>query len=562
MPGEMMQAALQYVGIGWPVFPVDGNKKPMVKEGVKAASLDPKRIQGWWGTWPTAAIGCHTGAAGLVVIDCDIKNGINGIANFERLCIDKNNAPIVITPSGGKHIFFKDTTGGKIKPSIGKLVPGVDIRGGISYVILPPSKIVGGEYKAIGELVTKNIPCIPTDLAKRLLNTTIPVMGCNVEDSNVIHLGIRNQTLTSLAGTMRRKGMTENEIFAAMMVTNTERCQPPLQEDEVNQIIKSVCKYAPEKIHNTRFQIKEWKLLKAVDAFKPRQKMDWIVEGLFLPQTVNIIAAEGGTGKTWLGLSLCSCIARGVPWLGRKVLQGSALYVDEEMGENFILDREVMAIRGIMGDDSLPIGIYSGVGIDLREQSDLNRLDIEIQNGGYRFVVLDSLSSLAAGMDENNAKDTAPMLQSLREIARQNGACIILMHHTNKSGIYRGSTDLKAKVDLMLVISGTPDNLTFKFEKNRHGSINGKFYGRVVFKEDMYWMEACEKTYQNVAETAILNYLEKVEKATRADIMACNKNIPAKTLSSSIYRLMDELLIYRVNPHEKGQGVQAIYARN
>jgi transposase len=39
--------------------------------------------------------------------------------------------------------------------------------------------------------------------------------------------------LTSLAGTMRRRGMEAEEIEAALLVTNNKRCDPPLAEDEV-----------------------------------------------------------------------------------------------------------------------------------------------------------------------------------------------------------------------------------------------------------------------------------------------------------------------------------------
>src|SRR5262249_57240905 len=60
-----------------------------------------------------------------------------------------------------------------------------------------------------------------------------------------IHEGYRNDTLTSLAGTMRRRGMGAEEIEAALLVTNNKRCDPPLAEDEVRKIASSVCRYKP-----------------------------------------------------------------------------------------------------------------------------------------------------------------------------------------------------------------------------------------------------------------------------------------------------------------------------
>ena len=57
--------------------------------------------------------------------------------------------------------------------------------------------------------------------------------------------GERNRTLLSLGGTMRRRGMEEPEILAALLETNRGRCRPPLSEREVGRIAASVARYEP-----------------------------------------------------------------------------------------------------------------------------------------------------------------------------------------------------------------------------------------------------------------------------------------------------------------------------
>lgn len=57
----------------------------------------------------------------------------------------------------------------------------------------------------------------------------------------------RNSALTSLAGTMRRKGMDEPEILAALLEVNRRRCEPPLAEEEVRSISTSVSRYEPQE---------------------------------------------------------------------------------------------------------------------------------------------------------------------------------------------------------------------------------------------------------------------------------------------------------------------------
>lgn len=44
---------------------------------------------------------------------------------------------------------------------------------------------------------------------------------------------------------MRRRGMGFDEIEAALLVTNSKRCCPPLADDEVLKIASSVCRYKP-----------------------------------------------------------------------------------------------------------------------------------------------------------------------------------------------------------------------------------------------------------------------------------------------------------------------------
>lgn len=55
--------------------------------------------------------------------------------------------------------------------------------------------------------------------------------------------GGRNNNLTSIAGIMFRRGMNEAEVLAALEWENSVRCDPPLMEREVEQIVRSVARY-------------------------------------------------------------------------------------------------------------------------------------------------------------------------------------------------------------------------------------------------------------------------------------------------------------------------------
>jgi len=57
--------------------------------------------------------------------------------------------------------------------------------------------------------------------------------------------GGRNAALASMAGKMRRAGCSADAVLQALRVTNDERCRPPLPDDEVAAIARSIGRYAP-----------------------------------------------------------------------------------------------------------------------------------------------------------------------------------------------------------------------------------------------------------------------------------------------------------------------------
>jgi Bifunctional DNA primase/polymerase, N-terminal/Primase C terminal 2 (PriCT-2) len=154
-----LRDALSYAERGWPIIPLwprhgdecgcgdadckSPGKHPigqLAPNGFKNASTDEQSIRRWWREHPDAGIGMPTGAkSGMIVIDIDSKNGKDGTLALRKL---QHLAPLpktttALTPSGGKHLYFKDPGG--IRSSTDKLGVGVDVRGAAGYVVLPPS---------------------------------------------------------------------------------------------------------------------------------------------------------------------------------------------------------------------------------------------------------------------------------------------------------------------------------------------------------------------------------------------------------------------------------------
>ncbi|GEM_PF-2697222 len=64
--------------------------------------------------------------------------------------------------------------------------------------------------------------------------------------------GYRNDFLTSLAGTMRRKGINNDGMEKALKELNQTLCEPPLVDDEVSKIAKSISKYPAVAINGVK----------------------------------------------------------------------------------------------------------------------------------------------------------------------------------------------------------------------------------------------------------------------------------------------------------------------
>ena len=261
----LLDAALEYARRGWPVFPLHtpinslcscGNptcgktagKHPRTLHGLQDATISPSCIQQWWGKWPNANIGIRTGGpSGLVVVDVDPdKGGEKSLTVLERTCGPLPQTVEAVTGGGGRHLFFTHP-GGNIKSSAGVLAPGLDIRADGGYIVAPPSLHLSGQTYLWGEehaLDNRAVASLPEWLLSKLIGPRSR-QGASTPENAQIPEGRRNTTLTSLAGSMRRRGMTQDEIEAALQVVNANRCIPPLDDEEVSRIAKGIAHYEP-----------------------------------------------------------------------------------------------------------------------------------------------------------------------------------------------------------------------------------------------------------------------------------------------------------------------------
>jgi hypothetical protein len=242
---EALPAALTLAGRGWLVFPLNG-KVPRTGHGLKDATTNADQIRAWWRDWPEAGIGVVTGqASDLLVLDVDPEHGgDDALHELEREHGQLPQTVEVLTGGGGRHVYFRHP-GGDYRNTAGRLGAGLDTRGDGGYVVAPPSRHESGrryEWSVDGDPDEVEVAPAPAWLledAKQRRNGAAPKV------ESIIPEGRRNSELASLAGTMRRRGMDETAILAALKVTNGERCRPPLADAEVERIASNIAGYEP-----------------------------------------------------------------------------------------------------------------------------------------------------------------------------------------------------------------------------------------------------------------------------------------------------------------------------
>jgi len=138
--------------------------------GVYDASTDPSRIRELFAAAPWATgygIACGLPPHHLIGIDLDTKSGTDSSAALRELALRHlftiPETVVVLTPSGGRHLWLTGPPDAVVPNSASRLAPGIDIRGAGGYLVGPGSQTGHGVYgTAPGTSHLTPAPCPPS----------------------------------------------------------------------------------------------------------------------------------------------------------------------------------------------------------------------------------------------------------------------------------------------------------------------------------------------------------------------------------------------------------------
>ena len=161
-----------------------------------AATSDEDTIREWlMELYPGANYGIPTGSnpilnQPLIVVDADLKDGINGVATLDQEAFDSGerlpDTVIVATGGGGRHLYYLAPTGSAIR-NRADFLRGVDLRGAGGYVLGAGSHYISGNtYAYMEESGPEETPIVECpDFLLSILNGqtegTAAELGCSTD---------------------------------------------------------------------------------------------------------------------------------------------------------------------------------------------------------------------------------------------------------------------------------------------------------------------------------------------------------------------------------------------
>ncbi len=469
---------------GWAIFPLAPYSKIPAKgsHGVSDATTDPDVITSWYKACPSANYGVNCGKSGLIVIDADLyKDGCKAAVAALDFDYGFPETFTVQTPGGGTHWYFS----GSGRNSVEKLGRGIDSRGTGGYVVIAGSTTADGEYE-----VAKNIEiaAAPEWLLSKL---SLPPESSTVNKPSQVMVALDSPSAitaataylsqaapeavegsggdaTTLRVAMRVKdlGVNEDTAFTLMAQYYNPRCSPEWDLDELRRKVSNAFTYgktAPgsASLEAAGFQPVEGHVpaepmarrASTFDVSKLRPR-PWLLGHDMMSGFLTATIAQGGVGKSMIGLIESMAIATGKPLSGVPVhKQGAAwIYNTEDPMEE--LERRVLASAAhyqLSRAELEHLHISSGrmnpltIGKSERGVVTINNAMIDAVGAYIREhnILAWSVDPFVHShyCDENSNSEMAAILLAFSKISEQTGVAINLTHHTSKGSADAGDME-------------------------------------------------------------------------------------------------------------------------
>lgn len=254
-PPEIRKEAHRLLDLGYTPLPAVPEKKrpPFPWKQYQTTPPTHDELDQIFDQYPSAS-GLGIITTGLVIIDVDAladgaQNPFPENSNLRKVLLA---APVVDTPGGGTHYYFRSVPNLVVKNSASVIAPRVDVRASGGFLMVPPTSRAEKPYAWRGskpiDVPPGKLPIVPDFIIETVTKTKPSQKPHQKPTTGAILEGTRDDTLFRLACKWCGQGHKESAILALLRVTNHENCQPPLDDPQLVKIAGSASKYEPNQL--------------------------------------------------------------------------------------------------------------------------------------------------------------------------------------------------------------------------------------------------------------------------------------------------------------------------
>lgn len=203
----------------------------------------------------------------------------------------------------------------------------------------------------------------------------------------------------------------------------------------------------------------EYHDLLRLEIIKSGRHLPWLPE-----RSIIMVHGPRGDGKTWYALSLTTALVTGSSFLKWSVTAPvGVLYVDGEMALDELRQR---ATSLMTTTPQAPLWFLTGEVVFNKLECDLVLSSESMRDATMRIldahpeirvVILDNVSCLFAGIDEDKKRDWEQINAWLIRL-RHRGLAVVLIHHSGKGGQQRGTSGREDSLDTVVRLDRPADH--------------------------------------------------------------------------------------------------------
>jgi putative DNA primase/helicase len=423
------------------VLPVDTDKKALFQwKEFQKRKPTTNEIREWWSRYRSANIALVTGSiSNLTVVDCDSEEAIKIVEDH----LPKDfEMPMVFTPRGGRHFYFRYCS--ELSSRNGAVAK-VDIKNDGGYILCPPSQTDKGSYAWHSTLNLETIPEIPTmpaGLLEFFLKSYYAAPQHSISAARPLTEGRRDDDLFHTAFQLFKDGGQRQDV-QRIILNLAKVCTPPFLEKEAIAKVDSAQKRAQQSPGKSLLPARSLVLKETRFSECKPESVKWLMQDRIPMGMVSVILGHPGEGKTFLAIEIASRISKGEPLPGsaRGLVRGSTAFISAENSLKYVLSPRAIACNADL--DKL---IHCPVIVDLGDLESEKAILFDItqhmpileksvrENRDIKLVIVDPIiSHMGAKTETKNDLQVRQVMDALSEFANKTGTAVIVIMHMNKS---------------------------------------------------------------------------------------------------------------------------------